>query len=80
MLSSEAHLGISSIFLYIIQIKFLNGKLLLSLIHVIIEKILFFGQNFEMEILIEMKDLHIMKSPEWENRIFSVWSVPLLSA
>ena len=36
------------------------------------EKILFWGQIFEMEILM---DLHIMRSPETVNYIFSVWSV-----
>ena len=41
--------------------------LLLSLTHV-----LFLGQIFEIEILME---LHIMRSPEFENHIFIVWSV-----
>ena len=35
------------------------------------EKVLFLGQLFEMEILM---DLHVLRSPESENHIFSVWS------
>ena len=38
----------------------------------VVEKVLFLGQIFEMEIWM---DLHIMKSPETENQIFNVWSV-----
>ena len=39
--------------------------------HVMVEKVLFLGQILKMEILM---DLHIMRSPESENHIFSVWS------
>ena len=34
------------------------------------EKELFWGQIFEMEILM---DLHVLRSPESENHIFSGW-------
>ena len=37
-----------------------------------VEKVLFLGQIFEMEILM---DLHVLRSPESENLIFSKWSV-----
>ena len=37
-----------------------------------IEKVLFWGQIFEIEILM---DLHVMKTPESKNQIFSIWSV-----
>ena len=47
-------------------------QVLLSLNHVIVEKALFWGQIFEMEILM---DLHVLRTPESENHIFSVWSV-----
>ena len=43
---------------------------LLSLIHVIEGKVLFWSQVFEIKILI---DLHVMSSAEFENHIFSVW-------
>ena len=36
------------------------------------DKVLFLGQIFEMEILM---DLHVLRSPESENHIFSGWSV-----
>ena len=36
------------------------------------EKALFLGQIFVMEILM---DLHILRSSEYENHIFSGWSV-----
>ena len=39
-----------------------------------VEKVWFLDQIFEMEILM---DLHVMRSPESENHIFSVWSVCL---
>ena len=42
------------------------------LLMLVTEKILFLGQIFEMEILM---DLHVMRTPESENHIFSVWSV-----
>ena len=45
---------------------------LLSLTHVMIEKVLFFGQIFKMEILM---NLHVMRSPQSKNHIFSVSSV-----
>ena len=45
---------------------------LLSLTLAMPEKVLFLGQIFEMEILM---DLHFMMSPESENNIFSVGSV-----
>ena len=45
---------------------------LLSLTHVVVEKVLFWGPIFEMKIL---KDLLAMRSPESENKIFNVWSV-----
>ena len=38
----------------------------------ILEKVLFLGQIIEMKIL---KDLHVLRSPESEYHIFSVWSV-----
>ena len=43
------------------------------------EKVLFLGEIFEMEILM---DLHALISPESENHIFSIWSarVCLVSA
>ena len=37
-----------------------------------VEKILFFCQIFESEILM---DLHVLRSPESENPVFSGWSV-----
>ena len=37
-----------------------------------VEKVLLLDQIFELEILI---DLHVMRSPESENNIFSIWSV-----
>ena len=37
-----------------------------------IEKVLFLGEIFEMEILM---DLHVMRAPESENHILSIWSV-----
>ena len=40
--------------------------------YVMVEKVLFFGQIFEMEILV---DLHVMRIPESEKHIFSFWSV-----
>ena len=40
----------------------------------IIDKALFFGQIFKMEILM---DLYVLKSPESGNHIFSVWSLCL---
>ena len=35
-------------------------------------KVLFWGQIFEMDILM---DLHVMRTPESKNHIFSFWSV-----
>ena len=46
--------------------------MLLSLIRIKVEKVLFLSQIFEVEILM---DLHVVRSPESENHIFSVWSV-----
>ena len=37
---------------------------------------MFLGQIFEMEILL---DLHVLRSPESENHIFSVWPVCIVS-
>ena len=37
-----------------------------------VEKVLLLGQIFEMEIIM---DLHVLRSPESENHIFSDWSV-----
>ena len=45
---------------------------LLRVIHVMVEKELFSGQIFEMEVLI---NLHDMTTPESENHIFNVWFV-----
>ena len=45
---------------------------LLSLTHVMVEKILFLDQIFEMEILM---DLHNLRFSESEKRIFSNWPV-----
>ena len=39
---------------------------------IIVEKILFWGQTFELEILMS---LHVLRSPEYENHIFSGWCV-----
>ena len=39
-----------------------------------VEKVLFLCQIFEVEIFM---DLHVLRSPESENHIFSVWSVCL---
>ena len=47
---------------------------LISLTHVMVDKVLFWGQIFELEILM---DSHFKKTPESENNIFSVWSVCL---
>ena len=54
--------------------KFSNSDFyfLLSLTQVMVKKILFQGQIFEIEILM---DLHAMRTPESENHIYSVWSV-----
>ena len=46
--------------------------ILLSLTHVMVEKVLFLGQIFEMHILV---DLQVIRTPESENHFFSVWSV-----
>ena len=51
-----------------------SRDLLLSPTHAMVEKVLFLGQIFGMEILM---DLHVMKFPKFENHIFSVWSVYL---
>ena len=40
--------------------------------NVMVEKVLFLGQIFEMEILM---DLHVMRTSESKNHIFSIWSV-----
>ena len=45
---------------------------LLSISHTMVEKVLFLGQIFEMEIFM---DLHGMRSPEYKNHSFSDWSV-----
>ena len=45
---------------------------LISLTHVIVEKILFYGHIFEVEIWM---NLHDIKSPKSENQILSVFSV-----
>ena len=37
-----------------------------------VKKVLFLGRIFEIEILM---DLHVMKTPESKNQIFSIWSV-----
>ena len=42
-------------------------SLLLSIASVMVEKTLFLGQTFEIEILI---DLHVLRPPESENHIF----------
>ena len=47
---------------------------LLFLTHVVVEKVLFLSQIFEMKLL---TDSHVMRSPESKNRIFSIWSVCL---
>ena len=52
---------------------FSSGNIfLLFLIHVMVEKVLFWGWNFKMENLMVF---HVMRTPEFENHIFSVWSV-----
>ena len=56
---------------------FFENTFLFSVTHAMVEKILFLDQIFEMEISM---DLHIMRSPESENHIFSSLSVCLLSA
>ena len=45
---------------------------LLSLTQVMVQKVLFLSQIFEMDILM---GLHDLRSPESENPICSVWSV-----
>ena len=52
-----------------------NFDLLLSLTHVMVEKVLNLGQILEMEILI---DLQVLRNPESENLIFSVWTLCVL--
>ena len=47
---------------------------LLSLTHIMVEKVFFLGHIFEIEILM---DLHVMRTPELENHIFSIRSVCL---
>ena len=49
---------------------------LFTFFYLSVEKVLFWGQIFEMEILM---DLHVLRSPESENHIFNVWSVCMLS-
>ena len=49
-------------------------NLLISPTHVIVEKVLFGDQIFEMGILM---DLYFMRSLQSENHIFSVWSFSL---
>ena len=46
----------------------------LSLTCVMVEKVLFLREIFEAEILM---DLHVMRTYEFENHIFSVWSLCL---
>ena len=53
---------------------FQTSPFLLSLTHVMVRKTLFLGQIFEMEILM---NLYVLRSPESENDIFSVWSMCL---
>ena len=50
---------------------------LLSLTKAMVEKVLFLGEIFEMEILM---DLHVMRSHESENPMFSIWFACPLSA
>ena len=45
-----------------------------SLYPCMIQKVFILGQFFEMQILM---DLHVLKSPESENDIFSRWSLSL---
>ena len=59
------------------SILFLKRVFFFSLTHVMVEKVLFWGKIFEMEILI---DVYVIRSPESEIHIFRVWSVCLLSA
>ena len=47
-------------------------NLLLSLIIYRIEKVLFSGRFFEIEFSL---DLHVLRSPESENHVFSGWSL-----
>ena len=51
---------------------FTKVSFLLSLTYAMVEKVLFLDLIFEKELLM---DLHVMRSPESENHIFSVWSV-----
>ena len=49
-----------------------NIILLFSLTHVMVEKVLFLGQIFEM-----LMDLHVLRPPKSENHIFNGWSARL---
>ena len=49
-----------------------NSKNVIFSYPYMVEKVLHWGQIFEMEILM---DLHVLVSPESENHIFSSWSV-----
>ena len=42
-----------------------------------VEKVLFLGQIFEMEVLM---DLHVLRFSEFENHIFSSWPVCVISS
>ena len=48
------------------------AALLVTFSYLYVEKVLFLSQIFEVEILM---DLHVLRSPESENHIFSKWSV-----
>ena len=53
-------------------VYYLLAKAFITFSYLEEEKVLFWGQIFEVEILM---DLHVLRSPVYEKHIFSVWSV-----
>ena len=71
---SYYHIIICKILSYLIifQITVFITFIIFTFSYLLTEKVLFSGQISEMEILME---LHVLRSPESENHIFSVWCV-----
>ena len=71
---SYYHIIICKILSYLIifQITVFITFIIFTFSYLLTEKVLFWGQISEMEILME---LHVLRSPESENHIFSVWCV-----
>ena len=54
------------------QLKLIENHLLFSITHIIVKKVLFLDQTFEME---NLADLHVTRFFEAKKFIFSVWFV-----